>query len=186
MNGLPWILRLNKSGMPLDWVSAQDAVCLLVKDQVSWCLGATAIVFYGGINWSGRQTSIDVPSIIATEGDVFFKRFVPSLENHLLFRRDQDMCLYCGKTFGRRDLTRDHVVPRSQGGRDTWVNLVAACYRCNHRKGARTPDQARMPLLAVPYEPNQFEFMYLANRRILSDQMDFLKNGFSHHCRLTQ
>lgn len=184
MTGLPFILRLNKSGMPLDWVTLEDAVCMMVKDHVIWTLGDIAHVMRGGFDRDGHQTEFHVPAIIATDGELFFKRFVPSLENSMLFRRDQDMCLYCGKTFGRRELTRDHVIPRAQGGRDIWSNVVSACRRCNHRKGPRTPEQASMPLLAVPFEPNQFEFMVFANRRILSDQMEFLKSGFSKNCRL--
>lgn len=170
--------------MPLDWVTAEEAVCMHVKEQVAWTLGDTALVMRGGLDKTGTRSIQTVPAIIATKGDCFFKRFVPSLQNHLLFRRDKDMCLYCGKAFRRGELTRDHVNPRSHGGRDIWTNVVAACRRCNHRKGARTPDQAGMPLLAVPFEPNQFEFMYLANRRILSDQMAFLESGFSDNYRL--
>ena len=181
---MPMILRLNKSGMPLDWISPQIAACLTVKNQVVWHMGQpSAVTLHGGYNHQGVQSIIDIPSIIATDGAIFFKRFVPSLENYLLFRRDQNICLYCGDHFSDKALTRDHIIPKSQGGRDKWSNVVAACKRCNHRKGARTPEQAGMPLLAVPYVPNQFEFLFLANRRILADQMDFLKNGFSEHCR---
>lgn len=180
---MPMILRLNKSGMPLDWVTPQIATCLLVKEQIVWSMGGAAVVMTGGINTSGVQSKLELPAIIATSGDVFFKRFVPSLENHLLFRRDNQLCMYCGNKFHYRELTRDHVIPKAQDGRDKWTNVVAACRRCNHRKGPRTPEQANMPLLAVPYEPNQFEFLYLANRRILADQMDFLKNGFSENYR---
>lgn len=58
-------------------------------------------------------------------------------------------------------------------------NVVSACQRCNHFKGGRTPEQAGMELLAIPFEPNIFEFMYLANRKILGDQMAYLSSRFS-------
>ena len=66
-------------------------------------------------------------------------------------------------------------MPISQGGRDHWENVVAACFHCNSRKGGRTPQQAGMPLLAVPYRPSWIEHLILSNRNILADQMAFLK-----------
>jgi hypothetical protein len=71
-----------------------------------------------------------------------------------------------------RDLSRDHVVPVSHGGRDSWTNSVTACKKCNIRKANRTPEQAGMPLIYVPYVPNRHEQFILRNRRILADQMD--------------
>ena len=71
---------------------------------------------------------------------------------------------------------RDHVMPISRGGKDCWENVVAACFHCNSRKGGRTPQQASMPLLAVPYRPSWVEHLVLSNRNILADQMAFLKN----------
>ena len=70
------------------------------------------------------------------------------------------------------------MVPLSQGGRNHWSNVVTACKRCNAHKGGRTPEQAKMPLLAVPYIPNIAEYLVLRNRRILMDQMAFLKSRF--------
>jgi 5-methylcytosine-specific restriction endonuclease McrA len=67
------------------------------------------------------------------------------------------------------------VHPVSRGGRDIWENVVSACYACNSRKGNRTPQQAGMPLLAVPYRPSWIEHLILSNRNILADQMAFLK-----------
>ena len=68
------------------------------------------------------------------------------------------------------------MMPLSQGGRDHWENVVAACSHCNSRKGGRTPQQASMPLLAVPYRPSWIEHLILSNRNILADQMAFLKS----------
>jgi 5-methylcytosine-specific restriction endonuclease McrA len=68
------------------------------------------------------------------------------------------------------------VVPVSRGGRDIWENVVSACIACNVRKGSRTPQQAGMPLLAVPYRPSWVEHLILSNRNILADQMEFLKS----------
>jgi len=87
--------------------------------------------------------------------------------------------MYCGVEHSVRDLSRDHVKPTSRGGRDRWTNCVTACRRCNNRKGNKTPEEARMELLAVPFAPNRYEFFYLSNRDVLADQMDFLKPRFS-------
>ena len=66
------------------------------------------------------------------------------------------------------------MLPLSRGGRDCWENVVSACLDCNVRKGGRTPQQARMPLLAIPYRPSWVEHLILSNRNILADQMEFL------------
>jgi 5-methylcytosine-specific restriction endonuclease McrA len=87
--------------------------------------------------------------------------------------------MYCGKEFPNSMLTRDHVVPMSGGGQDRWSNVVTACRSCNTRKGNRLPEEAGMSLLAIPYVPNWAEFLALSNRRILVDQMEFLKSQFN-------
>ena len=76
-------------------------------------------------------------------------------------------------------LQRDFSTPTrwlEERSRTTWENVVAACFQCNSRKGNRTPQQAGMPLLAVPYRPSWVEHLILSNRNILADQMAFLKN----------
>jgi len=73
-----------------------------------------------------------------------------------------------------RDLTRDHITPVSQGGLDNWNNVATACRRCNNYKGGRTPGQAAMELIAVPFTPNYAEYIYLKGRRVLADQMQYL------------
>jgi 5-methylcytosine-specific restriction endonuclease McrA len=95
------------------------------------------------------------------------------------------MCLYCGGVFSPHELSRDHVLPLSRGGRDVWTNVVTSCRRCNNRKADRNPEQAGMELLAVPFVPNQYEFLYLTNHNVLVDQMEFLKTRFSSHIKLS-
>ena len=103
---------------------------------------------------------------------------MPPVNNKTLFRRDANLCMYCATRFSERDLTRDHITPVSQGGRDVWANVVAACRRCNNHKGGRTPEQARMELIAVPFIPTYAEYIYLKGRRVLADQMEFLLAHF--------
>jgi len=75
-------------------------------------------------------------------------------------------------------LSRDHVTPVIQGGQDIWNNVVTACRRCNNHKAGRTPEQAAMELLAVPFIPTHAEYIYLQGRRVLADQMEFLRAHF--------
>jgi 5-methylcytosine-specific restriction endonuclease McrA len=83
-----------------------------------------------------------------------------------------------------RELSRDHVTPVHAGGEDRWMNVVTACRSCNIRKGGRTPESARMPLLYLPYIPNRYEHLILQNRRILQDQMQYLMAKVPKHSRL--
>ena len=178
------ILRLDKSGLPLAWLTRQEAATLVVKEMVLWSIGDGCLIMRGGINRSGIRSELTLPSIIATSGEVAKNTFVkPLLTNTLLFRRDQHLCLYCGYEFPDYALTRDHITARSRGGWDVWTNVATACRKCNQRKGQRNPEEAGMPLLAVPFVPNQMEYMVLANRNILANQMEFLKSGFSKHMR---
>ncbi|HEX4480117.1 MAG TPA: HNH endonuclease [Rudaea sp.] len=173
------VLSLDSSGRILDWMSWQDAVCLYVRDAVAWTLGDPCLTIHGGTNRdSGLQSLISLHPIVASRGHArpTLMDPAPALTNAALFARDRMICLYCGEHFSRGDLTRDHVNPLSKGGLDAWENCVTACLACNVYKGCRTPQQASMPLLAVPYRPSWVEHLILSNRNILADQMDFLVN----------
>ena len=91
-------------------------------------------------------------------------------------------------TFPHGELTRDHITPISRGGRDAWTNVVTACRRCNNHKGGRTPEEARVQLVAVPFTPTYAEYIYLKGRKVLADQMQYLLTHFPRtsplHARL--
>lgn len=97
---------------------------------------------------------------------------------------NRHVCAYCGHRFGGDDMTREHIIPVSRGGQDTWMNCIAACKGCNGRKGNRLPEEARMSLLYLPYVPSLHEDMILRGRRIVSDQMDFLLASVPRNSRL--
>ena len=178
---LPLILRLDVTGKPVRWVPWQEAVCLYTRDMVAWTAGEHTFRLHGGYSrMTGLQTVVEINSIVAVRGEYrrSYKEMIPPLNNRELFRRDRHTCLYCGQERPDWELTRDHVIPMSRGGKDGWPNVVTACKRCNAHKGRRTPDEAHMPLLAVPYVPNMAEYLVLRNRRILADQMQFLRNQF--------
>ena len=86
--------------------------------------------------------------------------------------------MYCGGRFTAHQLSRDHVRPFCKGGKDVWNNVVTACRRCNNQKASRTPEQAGMQLLAVPFTPTYAEYIYLKGRRVLADQMEYLLAHF--------
>ena len=179
---IPLILQLDKAGQTVGWINWQNAACLYSKGAVSWTLGDHVFRVFGGNNKSsGRQSFLDIHSIIATRGFSNANKFsyTPPLSNQALFRRDQSMCMYCLGLFPHANLTRDHVIPLGQNGYDQWTNVVSACKPCNQKKACQTPQQANMKLHALPYAPNYAEWLVLRNRRILADQMAFLKNHFT-------
>ncbi len=170
-------LLLDAGGMPVRWAEWMEAVTILASGESAWTYGEPIAIARGGTRVDGKRSLIEIPPVLAKRGahdsDLFGR--TPKLENVLLFARDRHLCLYCGERFYRHQLSRDHVTPRCQGGRDVWENTATACRRCNHRKGGLTPEQAGMRLLAVPYAPNHAEGLILAGRRVLADQMLFLE-----------
>jgi 5-methylcytosine-specific restriction endonuclease McrA len=178
------ILRTDASGMPLEWIDYRQAVKLHALDMVAYTLGSPILTIRGGINAGTRQRSrLQLHSIIATHGNQqpyyrLDRGYVPPLCNDTLFRRDAYLCLYCGERFSRHELSRDHVTPISRGGQGTWNNLVTACIRCNLHKAGRTPEEAGMQLLAIPFTPTHAEYVYLQGRNIQADQMEFLAAHF--------
>jgi 5-methylcytosine-specific restriction endonuclease McrA len=182
------LLSLDAHGRVLDWISWQDASCLYARGAVAWTLGEPCLIVHGGIcRLTGQRSILELHPIIAARGHARAHALdpTPTLTNPALFARDQHLCLYCGKRFSRQLLTRDHVMPLSRGGRDLWENVVSACFHCNSRKGGRTPQQASMPLLAVPYRPSWVEHLIMSNRNILADQMAFLKHQLPKNPRGT-
>jgi len=101
--------------------------------------------------------SYPLPSVIRLGYLVRRPRPQPKLTRVEIFNRDHYTCQYCGKQ--SHQLTLDHVVPRQQGGKHTWENLVSACAACNRRKAGRTPEQARMKLFKTPVRPSANPYM---------------------------
>lgn len=174
------VLRTDVSGMPLEWIDYREAVRLYHTEQVAYACGTHLYTICGGCcAQTGRQSRVDVSSIIATHGTskghaYVHEQYTPPLNNRTLFKRDANLCLYCALRFPTRELTRDHITPLSQGGLDVWNNVATACRRCNNHKGGRTPEQASLQLIAVPFTPTYAEYIYLKGRRVLADQMQYL------------
>ena len=172
------ILKLDVSGQPRGWLTLNEAITAYARGGVLYGIGESLAPVFGGIQrLTGLRSEIVLQPIIALEGRVL-NHFTPPLCNRTLFRRDDHRCLYCGSQFRRSELTRDHVIPISRGGGNKWENVVAACKRCNWLKDCQTPEEASMPLLAVPFKPNTYEWHYLAKERVLADQMAYLSQQF--------
>ena len=178
------VLRTDVSGMPLEWIDYKEAARLYTQQQVAYTCGSALYTLFGGVSaLTGRRTALEINSIVATIGHTgnpgsTRHDYVPPLNNQTLFRRDAHLCMYCALRFPTRELSRDHVRPFSQGGQDTWANVVTACRRCNNHKASRTPEQAKMQLIAVPFTPTYAEYIFLKGRRVLTDQMEYLLAHF--------
>ena len=131
---------------PLSLWSWQDAVKAVCLDRVT-------IVSEYDVSISSPTIEMKLPSVIA------LKEYVPQMRNPAftrfnVFLRDRFSCQYCGTGHAAADLTFDHVVPRSRGGRTTWTNVVAACSPCNLRKANKLPEKCGMQPLSKPVAPN--------------------------------
>ncbi len=188
---MPSVLLLDVCGNPVKWAGVEEAAGHVATHRVAWSLGReeSVLVLHGGMNAaSGEQSVLRVPTIIAIKGSEAYGRHLQlsqelsARSNVMLFRRDRNVCAYCGEACDPKRLTRDHVVPRCMGGADTWTNCVTACRRCNAAKGSLPVERFR-PLLYVPYVPCRSESFILARRNILADQMEFLASKLPRHSR---
>ena len=183
------VLQLDIQGTPQAWISLEHAALHVATDAVAWVEGDRPLAtLRGGFNVArARQSTIDVHPIIALHGASKVNLFdvVPVLGKAKLFRRDRMTCAYCGGRFAERELQCEHIVPESRGGKATWMNLVAACGPCNSRKADRTPEQARMPLVYLPYVPSRFEDFLLEGRNIRADVHEWLAARLPKGSRLS-
>jgi hypothetical protein len=185
------VLKLDISGVPESWISMEAAASYYAAQSVAYEFGADLVTFRGGHRHDGARSTITIAPIIAISGASAASKLLsatPRLTrfNHKLFKRDRCVCAYCGSVFAEAQLEREHVIPLSREGADTWTNVVSACRICNQLKGAKTPEEAKMPLLYVPYVPSRWEDLILQARaeHIVADQMAFLRDGLSVNSRL--
>lgn len=159
------VLVLNRSWVAVNVASVRRALALLYQDMAravdpadyrqhdfnDWC--ELSLARDDGRFIHTPTMKVRVPEIIILNAfNGFFHKEV-RFSRRSIFERDKSTCQYCGKKLAKSELTIDHVMPRSRGGRDTWDNLVLACVQCNVRKGDRTPPEAEMPLIRRPHKP---------------------------------
>lgn len=166
-------LALNASFEPLTLVPQRRAVRLVLDRK------AEILEVDEARRFRSELQEVPCPTVIRLVRYIQVpRRFRRQVTNTFLFARDGYVCQYCGRhrrdLRGRQFLTRDHVLPVSRGGENTWSNVVTACSPCNNRKGSRTPDESRMPLLSDPVEPNHVHLVW-GVRRVSSQQARWIE-----------
>ena len=156
-------LALNASYEPLTLVPTRRAVRLVLDRK------AEILEVDGGREFRSERVSVAAPTVIRLVRFIHVpRRFRRQVTNTFLFARDDYSCVYCGRhrsqLRGRQFLTRDHVIPTSRGGENTWENVVTACSPCNNRKGDRLPREAGMRLRDTPGEPNYVHLVWAVRR----------------------
>ena len=156
-------LALNASFEPLTLVPTRRAIRLVLDRK------AEILEVDGDRRFRSERSSVPCPTVIRLVRFVHVpRRFRRQVTNTFLFARDDYACQYCGRhrsdLRGRQFLTRDHVLPRSRGGANSWDNVVTACSPCNNRKGDRTPEEAGMRLQTVPGEPDYVHLVWAVRR----------------------
>jgi 5-methylcytosine-specific restriction endonuclease McrA len=147
------VLLLNADGapmslLPLSTVSWKEAIRLIYLDRVS------PIEFYEDWIIHSARISMVVPAIIMT------KKFYENTSNvkftaSNVYLRDNYTCQYCGHKFVRNELTLDHYIPKSKGGKKSWDNIIAACEYCNHSRG----NNFNIKPIKVPKKPTYYELV---------------------------
>lgn len=182
----PKILIIDSQGQPVRWALMPRCARYYASGKVVTELGDSLFGMAGGLQEAtGLRSEFVTSSILMIRG----RHRIPlghahvGLTKHRLFARDRHVCAYCGSHFVEPELTVEHILPVSRGGRHEWTNVVTACRSCNTRKGNRRPEEAHMPLIYVPYAVCRNEGFILSNRRILADQMAFLQASLPRHSR---
>ena len=144
----PKTLLLNSTFEPLRVISWQRAIILWFEGKVE------VVEEYEDFNLTSVSFSVKCPAVVRLLQYVTGRGNKVKFSRVNVFSRDKYTCQYCGVVPNTTDLTYDHVVPRAQGGKTTWENIVSCCIACNNRKSDRTPQQANMLLRKKPIKPN--------------------------------
>ena len=179
------VLVLNRAFFPVHVTTARRAFCLLYSglakaineqyemfDFPSW----SALSVAGGEDCVGLVGRVmRVPRVVVLVAYDRIPRRNIRFSRRNVFIRDGSTCQYCGRSFPTSDLNLDHVVPRSQGGKTTWENIVCSCVPCNKRKGGDLPDRAGMRLVSAPGPPRWSpEYAFSLRRPIHKEWVPFL------------
>jgi len=143
------VLVLNQDYQPVNVCRVRRAVVLVLQ-------GKAEIIENGLGMVQAISCSLPIPSVVRLARLVRRPRYQRRLTRFEVFHRDKHTCQYCGRD--TKELTLDHVLPRSQGGPHTWENVVSCCFSCNRRKAGLTPAQAGMKLIRQPFTPPPTSF----------------------------
>jgi HNH endonuclease len=144
-------LLLNSTYEVVSFLKERRAIKLLINDK-------TEVI----ANWDEEITyasgSLTLPAILRLKTPIKLGFLYAQFSRWTLIKRDDFQCQYCGKILTEKQISMDHILPRSQGGQKSYLNCVVACHPCNRHKGNRTPEQAGMVLLRQPTKPNFISF----------------------------
>jgi 5-methylcytosine-specific restriction endonuclease McrA len=142
----PRTLILNAWMSPHSIATWQQAICLLVTGKIDVLEEYEAEV-------SSPSVTIRIPAVARLRKELSTHKKGVKFSRVNVYTRDQFTCSYCGRRLSPQDLNYDHVIPRSRGGRTVWTNVTTSCFRCNAKKGNRTPEEAGLILRTLPYRP---------------------------------
>jgi len=157
-------LKLDAAWRPIEIISADRGFSMVYSGR------AKAVENYS----YGPCARFLFPSIIVLTGYVRRKHITvrPSRKN--IYWRDKNTCQYCGKTFWPKELSLDHVIPKSRGGDKSWLNLVTSCHPCNQKKGDKSPQDVGMELIRIPFIPKMTVFDLHQNSEIPENWLNFI------------
>lgn len=138
------VLVLNQNYLPMNICSARRAVVLMLRGKAEMVEDGAGVIH-------SANATFPLPSVVRLLFLVRLPRVERKLTRFEIFNRDHFTCQYCGRE--TRELTLDHIIPRSRGGEHSWENIVSACIPCNHRKAGRTPQEAGIHLVRRPLPP---------------------------------
>ena len=141
------VLLLNITYEPLRIINWKKAITLL-------CLGKVEVIEEYGRDIHSVSFTIKLPSVVRLLNLVKKPKSPVKFSRQNIYLRDKYRCQYCGLKHSTEELTYDHVLPKSRGGRTEWENIVTCCIGCNRKKGGRTPVEARMNLVRKPARPS--------------------------------
>jgi 5-methylcytosine-specific restriction endonuclease McrA len=155
------VLVLNSDYTPINITTVYRGFNLVTKGKAEILKSSENPII------TGTKTFIR-PLIIRLLNYVKYRVHKLKINRHRLFKRDNHECVYCGS---KKNLTVDHILPKSRGGSNTWTNLITCCSNCNRQKGDKTPDEANMKLRFKPYEPSIFS-------EIINSNVEHIWNDF--------
>ena len=129
---------------------------------------------FNGSKFHTVDKEFSIPAVVRLQNYINVPYRGVELTRSNVFKRDAHQCQYCGS---EKDLSIDHVMPRSRGGGSNWKNLVTACKPCNARKGDYTPDEANMPLNMQPFKPSYLMFLRDFSGFKYEEWMPYLARG---------
>lgn len=140
------VLLLNITYEPLRIINWKKAITLLM-------LGKVEVLEEYGTEVHSVSFTLKLPSVVRLLMMAKRPKASVKFSRQNIYARDKYCCQYCGRKFPVEDLSYDHVIPKSRGGKTVWTNIVTACMRCNRKKGGRTPNEAKMRLIRKPTQP---------------------------------